>query len=58
MDKGGIGKSTSAINLGGALADAGEDVLLFGVDPQGFTTSTLGFYIYYFSDRLTLINVL
>lgn len=41
--KGGVGKTTTTLNLGAALAERGKQVVMMDLDPQGALTASLGF---------------
>ena len=58
MQKGGVGKSTTAMNLVGALNDLGAETLLVDIDPQGHTTKALGHDTAYLQDSTSLYDVL
>ena len=53
--KGGCGKTTTAVNLGGALARAGERVLLVDLDPQAHATMSVGCSI---EEEASVVDVL
>lgn len=56
--KGGVGKTTVAANLVGALSDRGLDVLAVDADPQGNLTEALGHLEAYEAEPPTLFDVL
>ncbi|WP_396614101.1 ParA family protein (plasmid) [Haloferax sp. S1W] len=49
--KGGMGKSTTSINTARELAERGNDVLLIDLDPNGHTTTGLGFGDEFYADE-------
>ncbi|WP_435130300.1 ParA family protein [Halobaculum sp. D14] len=58
QQKGGVGKTTNTINVAGALAARGLDVLAVDMDPQGYLTHRLGFEDAYASDPPSLYDAL
>lgn len=56
--KGGVGKTTVAINVAGALADRDHEVLLVDLDPQGYLTSGVGFDDAYTAEPPSLYDAL
>jgi len=58
MQKGGVGKTTVAINVAGALNDRGRDVLFVDIDPQGNATEHLGLVDEYDAQPPSMYDVL
>jgi len=58
LQKGGVGKTMVSINVAGALANRGHEVLFVDTDPQGNATEGLGFADIYLEDSPHLASIL
>lgn len=56
--KGGVGKTTVAINIAGGLSEIGRDVLFVDLDPQGNATENLGMMEAYDAEPPSLYEIL
>jgi chromosome partitioning protein len=56
--KGGTGKTTLTMNLGAALAEKGQSVLILDLDPQGHLTEGVGMKHLYVQDGRNLFKSL